>query len=415
MGWFSSVFSTVKSAASAVWQGAKEVAAKVVEWMATKAEGFVDAVKNVYKQHISPHISKIQAGLLFLAAKAPWPWVKGAALALDAVLTALTAFENSQVAKAVDQAIKWLITLAKRLHGTDVKATLTDEELKEAQVHQATVRDAIVDVPAENQESVAVLAALNDYAIAITQLERVRGSGEIKGLDHELRLRTTAKLLSEARVALENGKNVQDITSDDRFLLQISTDLVKPDPQLSEESAQRLAAILMKRHGKLLATFVFEEMIVGWEEKHEALEATWKVKNKELAEATVILRRLEAAKEFSELGGREQEALSHAQVNVPKLKTELEACREDALEMRIIVHAAEGFLQMLEKTPDELEAAGRDWLAEDGPEVGNLILQCTEHGRKWKDLTQDERNLLVDFANIFGEDCKKRVILVEAA
>lgn len=110
MGWFSSacsfvssavssVASTVSRGVSAVYSAAKDVAGRAVGWMAEKAEGFVDGVKKAWET-VKPYVQHIRATLkAAAAATAGIPWLSGALLALDKGLGALTAFENSPIAK----------------------------------------------------------------------------------------------------------------------------------------------------------------------------------------------------------------------------------------------------------------------------------------------------------------------------
>ena len=76
--------------------------------------------------------------------------------------------------------------------------------------------------------------------------------------------------------------------------------------------------------------------------------------------------------------------------------------------MQNYVHAAEGFLQVLEKSAEEFEEEGRDYIVDDVATVGRLLIECAQHGKPWDELTEDEQMLITDYANIFAEDSKKR-------
>ena len=113
MGWFSSVFSSVGSAIgsavssisstlSQAYNTAKEYAGKAIGWMAEKAEGFVDGVKKVW-QTVKPYVEHFRAGLRLAAvATQGIPWLSAALTFLEKGLGALTAFENSPIAKKID-------------------------------------------------------------------------------------------------------------------------------------------------------------------------------------------------------------------------------------------------------------------------------------------------------------------------
>lgn len=88
---------------------------------------------------------------------------------------------------------------------------------------------------------------------------------------------------------------------------------------------------------------------------------------------------------------------------------------EENRAMQSYVHAAEGFLQVLEKTAEQFEEEGRDYIVDDVATVGRLLIECAQNGKQWSELTGEEQSLITDYANIFAEDSKKRTQeLVEA-
>lgn len=416
----SSVASSVKSAASAAWQKAKEYGAMAIGWMATKAENFVGNIKAVW-QRVKPYVEHFQTALRAAAAAAPWPWLKAVLVGVDVGLTALVDFEKSPVAKIIESAIKWGIALAQRLHGNHAEVELGDSELEEAERHRDTFRETAADLHVKDRSNFQSLGMLNDYAIASTKVARALASDDISDFQHYLRLRATQKLLQEARKTLDQAQTVQDITSDDRFLLAVADDLVKSNPTLTDESVKRLDDLLMRRHGKSLLTFAFEEMIVSWERRRMDLEKEWENTRDQYAKEKVALRGLETAKELA-VGGvldaKKQADLDRLSETCKARKDELEQRRLRELEMQTYVDAAEGFLQLQEKSEEELERENKDFLFDEdvGPKVGQLIIDCAEHGRAWSSLKPEDQNLLINFANVFRADCAKRVKpLVEIA
>lgn len=402
----SSVVSTVKSVASAAWKKAKEIAAKAVDWMATKAEKFVGKVKEVW-EYVKPYVKKAQAVLRAAASAAPWPWLKVVLLGLDKAATFTVA-----LAKKIEVAVKWLIALAKKINGSPTKVDLSDAELEDAERHRDTLRETLADLPATDRTNLEVASMLNDYAIASTKVTRALEDNNVADFEHYLRLRATQKLLQESRQKLDRAQAVQDITPDDRFLLIVADDLVKSNPELSEENAKRLDGILLERHGKRLVTFVFEEMIVQWEGRRMNLEKAWENTRDLYAAEKVALRRLETTKRFADggvLDEKSQSELDRLSKVCADLEKELELRRKGELEMKIYVDAAEGFLQMQEKSPEDLEKEGHGFLVNDGPRAGEIIIACAQGERTWESLDEDEQGLLIDFANIFRNACAERV------
>lgn len=419
MGIFSSLWSGVKSVASAAWETAKEVAGKAIGWMAEKAEHFVDDVKKAWAV-VKPYVAVIRTAVRAAAAVVPVPWVKAALLALDKGLGALTAFENSPIAKKIDEAIKWAIEMAKRLqkHKQDAQAAseqaaaqdLTADELKLAKKHQETFRFAEREaVSSTERYQLELAAALNDYQIAQTELSQAI-EGTPADFEHYLRLRATQKLLDMADKKFRSAATIDDLSADDLFLVRIASDLIKPSPELSKEAAARLDRVLSERYGKKLAPFVFEEMIASWAKRAEVLENQWTVDNRNFAKDNMLLKRLVLAQDIQgELAPEEAAQLEQLRHEVPTKKQELDALAERQYDLERYVGAAEGFLQLLEKTPEQLEQEEREYLLEDGPRVGEILIDCAQKDTAFSSLDDESKALVIDFANAFSTDSKNRM------
>lgn len=90
MGFFSSIDNAIRSVTSAAFESAKNIAGKAIEWMAEKAENFVDGVKNVWKT-VKPHVDAIRTFLQAAARAIPIPWLSAALVLLDKAIGALVA------------------------------------------------------------------------------------------------------------------------------------------------------------------------------------------------------------------------------------------------------------------------------------------------------------------------------------
>jgi hypothetical protein len=427
MGIFSSVWSGIKSAASAVgqaasvaWSAAKEMAGKAIGWMAEKAEHFVDDVKKAWAV-VKPYVTVIRTALRTAASLVPVPWVSAALLALDKGLGALTAFENSPIAKKIDAAIKWSIEMAKRLQKNkqkDVEAAseqaveedLTADELELAKKHQETFRFAEREaVSSTARYQLELAAALNDYQIAQAELTNAI-AGTPTDFEHYLRLRATQKLLDMADKKFRSAATIDDLSADDLFLVRIAADLIKSSPELSQEAAARLDRVLTERYGKTLAPFVFEEMIASWAKRAEVLANQWTVDNRNHAKDNMLLKRLVLAQDIQgELASEEAAQLEQLRTEVPTKKQELDALAQRQHDLERYVGAAEGFLQLLEKTPEQLEQEDREYLLDDGPRVGQILIDCAQHDTAFVSLDGDAQALVIDFANAFSTDSKNRM------
>lgn len=426
MGWFSSacswVGSAVSSAASAVGRGVsaaystvKDVAGRAVGWMAEKAEGFVDGVKKAW-QTVKPYVEQIRAALkMAAAATSGMPWLPGALIFLDKGLGALTAFENSPIAKKVQQAIDWGIKLAKRWQGSSQENEeeldhLNEDELAQAKRHQEDLRFAEREIVTEEQRhQLELVSVFNDFEIAKTDLANTIESAP-DDFEHYLRLRATQKLLVMADNKFRSAKTVDDISADDVFLVRIASDLIKSNPELSNEAGLRLDRLLTERHGKKLLPFVFEELIASWAKRAEVLDNQWKQDNKSYAKDVTLYKFILGAKEIqSELSAEETEQLTMLEVALPKQKVELDNLATRQRDLERYVGAAEGLLQVMEKTPEQIEAEDRTYLLEDGAHIGKVLIDCAQTDKPFKELDAEDQSLMTAYANIFKNESKSRM------
>lgn len=411
----SSVASAVTSTASRVWNGIKETAAKTVSWMAEKAETFVGNVKSVWEK-VKPFISNVIRPIVQNAAKLAekmlpqFPWVGGALKALDKALGLLVEWDKSDLAKRIGKAIEWSINKAKQLKDL----FLTPEEMDEASEHEQALREARNQMRGEAASAVDLASLITLYAQLSTRIKDVLDNIQINDFEHYLRLRASQKLLKDAEQHLTRAQDIDTITDDDLFLIETGNELLKPNPQLSDDATQRLDRVVMARFGKKLIPFVFEEMIMAWGYNLQDMENEWKSLNDGLSKEQVLLRRLQIGQRLGDLQEDEVPMLNELEARLPVQQAEMEAKRKRTNEMRNYVFAAEGFLQMLEKEPEEF--ADQEYLMEDSSTVGMIIIECAQFGKRWEELNTEQQSLIIDFANIFEKASRARASkLVEVA
>ncbi|ELY2794388.1 hypothetical protein SNN58_000250 [Cronobacter dublinensis] len=411
----SSVASAVTSTASRVWNGIKETAAKTVSWMAEKAETFVGSVKSVWEK-VKPFISNVIRPIVQNAAKLAekmlpqFPWVGGALKALDKALGLLVEWDKSDLAKRIGKAIEWAINKAKQLKDL----FLTPEEMDEASEHEQALREARNQMRGEAASAVDLASLITLYAQLSTRIKDVLDNIQINDFEHYLRLRASQKLLKETEQNLTRAQDIDTITDDDLFLIETGNELLKPNPQLSDDATQRLDRVVMARFGKRLIPFVFEEMIMAWGYSLQDMENEWKSLNDGLSKEQVLLRRLQIGQRLGDLQEHEVSMLNELEARLPVQQAEMEAKRKRTNEMRNYVFAAEGFLQMLEKEPEEF--ADQEYLMEDSSTVGMIIIECAQFGKRWEELNTEQQSLIIDFANIFEKASRARASkLVEVA
>lgn len=392
-------------------------------------DGWQKKLKGLYGQRklawqvVKPYVQKAQGLIRAAAAAAPHPWLKSALLALDAAISTLTAFENSPIAKKIDTAIKWAIQLAQRWQASRQSAqsaqqqqnseyedVLTDEELVTAEKHQATFRTVENELDDDRtREACELAASINDFQVAKTRLAKAL-EGEPTDFEHYLRLRATQKLLKMAEETFKNAKVIDDIDADKLFLVRIASNLVKPNPELSMDAAKKLDRVLQTTRGTTLAPFVFEEMVGSWGAMAKDLNAQWTEANKKLSQMNVACKSLMLNKQLQgHLAPDEEVELTRLQNEIPVAKTRLQDLDSQRNDIARYVGAIEGFLQLLEKSQEEIEANGHSYLFKDGAKVGTILMRCAQEGIAFNDLELDEQDLITDYANIFTAEADLRM------
>lgn len=408
----SSVGRGIASAAGAVWDTAKSAARKAVDWMADEAENFVGKVKDVWAT-VKPHVVKFAPIVANAIKSIPHPWAQAAAAAIETGLAGLLALENSPILKKIEQAIIWASKAAR--HFRDMY--MTPKDVKEAEERQQDLQEAMDEMKTEEQrQSIRFAAVINDYVLVQTRIQEILEKDTVKDFSHYLRLRATQKLLRAAEKTLNTARSLDEITADDSFLLRVGADLLAENPNLTDSDAEKLDGIIKRRfNGKSLIPFVFEELICAWETKLQNMEAKWNQMNKEVASFKRQIKQLEVKMQIESLTSDEEAELVNLKNDVKNIVYQLTQQAEENRAMQSYVHAAEGFLQVLEKTAEQFEEEGRDYIVDDVAAVGRLLIECAQNGKQWSELTEDEQSLITDYANIFAEDSKKRTQeLVEA-
>ena len=327
----------------------------------------------------------------------------------------------SLIQEKVQQAIEWAIKLAQRWQRDkkekgrtqeeqQERECLSEEELDQAKRHQENLRFAEREVVSPEQRHQLELAAVfNDFEIANADLDNTIKSAP-EDFEHYLRLRATQKLLVMAEKKFRTAKTIDDISADDIFLVRIASDLIKANPELSNNAALRLDRILTEIHGKKLLPFVFEELIASWAKRADVLAKQWEQDNKVLSKDTTLYKYLLGAKEIqSELSDGEMQQLATLEATLPKQKEVLINLATRQRDMERYVGAAEGLLQVLEKTPEQIEAEDRTYLLEEGTHIGKLLINCAQTDTLFSQLDKEDQSLLTDYSNIFKNESKARM------
>lgn len=419
MEWLSNAFSSARSFVSSTvsratsyvaekvsdglsW--AREKASAALDWVAEKGEKLIDDVKEVY-QKVKPFLQKAKPWLDTVAKTVgmKFPWLGAAIFGISKAIDALLILENSPIAKKFEEAIRGTIKFAQFIK----ERYLTPEEVKKAKEYKETfTQSEDFNVSEEQLQAMQLARMLNNYGLIKTELRDVLEMG-VADFQHYLRLRATQKLLDEADHKLSTAQDINDISSDDVFLINAGEKLIST-AELSEQDAIRLNDIVEERFGKSLIPFVFEELLMVWVDKQLSLEKQWEALSSELAKDKVLKIRLEVAKRASDLTEEETSIYESLLPRLVGMETKLNRLDKENRSMKSYVYAAEGFMQILEKDDALLAAEDKDYLIQDSAEIAGIIMRVAQNNVDWDSLTEDEQSLITDYANIFEKEGRER-------
>lgn len=403
MGWFDSLVSKVSNAVSSTFRAVKQVVGKAVKWLADEAETFVGEVKQLY-QAAKPYISNLRVGLRVLATHVPWPWVKALSLGLERALAVLEHLDTHPLAAKVQQAIDWVIARAREWQ----QKILDEQEIAEAQARERDLEAAMAKTQGAEREALQAIALTNRYHLVKALTNRLIETEAFVDFDHYLRVRAVQKLLQVYEEQMTQLEDVASLSHEPLFIIDIAAELIEARAELDDADVQRLDDLTIKHFGKAVIPFVFEEMILVWGLGLQKAQKAWDELNKQVVKDRLLKSRLELEAELEPLEPEEARMLDDLRILLPRDEVQLEALGKETRAKRNYVFAAEGFLQLLEKSEEQLVADDQEYLIDHGGKVGEILVRCAQNGEKWDALTAAEQSLIVSFANIFEADCKKR-------
>ena len=111
----------------------------------------------------------------------------------------------------------------------------------------------------------------------------------------------------------------------------------------------------------------------------------------------------------NELDPKDAAELAALEIQVPAQEKSWEAATTRKRDIERYADAAEGFLQLLEKSADQLEQEDRGYVIEEGENVGRIIVEAADKNTPFSSLSADDQSLITDFANIFHKEAKQRM------
>jgi len=399
MSWFSDAWDWCCDAVSSVVEAVVDTAKSVVSWIADKATKVWEGVKsawNFIKTVVKP-VLKVIVHLI------PFPIVKKAVQVIIVAIELLEKVLDHPVVQKIQKAVEWCLDKAKKLRDIG----LSEVERREALERRKLLNKATDNLIGHDQEKKAIYIAkiINEFIILRTEInEYLEDNATLVDFDHYLRLRSAHKLLdlTESKLSSQNTE-VFEISEDDVFILEIGNQLIGVSPAINDENLARLDRIIWETSGKALLPFVFEELLFSWAKRIELYEKEWAIMNRDLSKKKVELRAAETRVKYGDSADCDIDALKSS---IDVLSNELNSITNKVNTGLLLNDAAEGFLQILEGNDN---VVNKTYLMDEGNRVGQLIINCQEFGQDWQQLCVEDRELIIDFANIFRADRELRL------
>ena len=249
----SAVGSFVSSAVSAVGRVVTKVAGfagKVLSTVATVGEKVIKAVKTVWPV-VKPWIAKFSNVLNAIPVVGPY---------LSIAAKTLLALENSPILKKVAQIAENVLPKMKVI-GQSLSSWA---EIRKAREDAEVLRQAEAEMRNNTERNALCLAQIiNKFLIVNSSVVKMIDEDEVTDLESYLRLRADVRILDHVKKHLHEAKGLEDISSDDLFILNFS-DKILNNEEVSDVEAGRFEQIINKIYGKSLISLVFNDMVVQW-------------------------------------------------------------------------------------------------------------------------------------------------------
>lgn len=396
----SAVGSFVSSAVSAVGRVVTKVAGfagKVLSTVATVGEKVIKAVKTVWPV-VKPWIAKFSNVLNAIPVVGPY---------LSIAAKTLLALENSPILKKVAQIAENVLPKMKVI-GQSLSSWA---EIRKAREDAEVLRQAEVEMRNNTERNALCLAQIiNKFLIVNSSVVKMIDEDEVTDLESYLRLRADVRILDHVKKHLHEAKGLEDISSDDLFILNFS-DKILNNEEVSDVEAGRFEQIINKIYGKSLISLVFNDMVVQWARdlendrtKEKDLFAQWN-------SANVACKRFEQLSVDNLLSDEEKAELVNLKKKLPQLDAAHKEVKKAIGHRQDYIEAAEGMLRVYEGDTSLAEVVGDDLdiIKDNVEDVGQVIIDCMNRGKAWEELNDDERGLITDFSNIFRKAAKQRV------
>jgi hypothetical protein len=216
----------------------------------------------------------------------------------------------------------------------------------------------------------------------------------ISDFDEHLRLRACSKFLRDMTQRLEK----KTVDTGDLRLIELIDGLARRDA-LSDEDLDDLDYLVrMKYGGRSALALAVEQLLSTWVEEQLQTEEEWKGLTDELRAKRLDLAELELKKEVEGATPEEEEKILELNADTPRLKEKIERCEQRLDDLRIVIGAGEGILEVFEEV--ETDPA----MKRHAENVARILLAYD----RGQELTPRAKELLEYFAYVYMPEARKR-------
>lgn len=406
MGFFSFVGSCISSAASfvgsavsAVGRAAVKVAGvagKVLSTVATVGEKVIKTVKTVWPV-VKPWVATFANALNAIPVVGPY---------LSVAAKTLLALENSPILKKVASIAEKVLPKMKTIGNALTKWS----EIQKAKEDQEILEKGEAEMRSdEERNSLRVAQIINKFIIVNSTVQKMIAEDKVTDLESYLRLRADARILEKIKERLTNIKGLDEVSADDLFVLNFSDKVINEEDVTAAE-ADRFSDLVERMFSKSVTAIVFDEMMKQWAADLDVDRQKEKKLFAEFNSANVAFKRFSRLETDNLLSDEEKAELKSLKEKLPKMKELHEGIQKSIGHRQDYIEAAEGMLRVYEGDESLAQIVGEDVevVKDCVDDVGQLIIDCMNHGKEWESLTEDEKGLIMDFSNVFRKSAQMR-------
>ena len=398
-----SFFKKLRSGLKSFAIKAVKYAGKALSKFATVGEKVIKKVKDTWPK-IKPWLEKYSTKLSVIPYVGPY---------LAAAATGLLALDKSPILRTVGSlAEKWLPIVGR------IGEKLKDwAEIKEAEAARQKVEEAELEKISNRQrEELLVYKILLHHKILVSKVAEKIKENDVSDMESYLQLRAAGRILEQMQKRWSAHElRATDFTSDDAFVLAF-TDKLLIGQEVSDAEADKFGEIVESMFGRPIFAIVFDEMVKQWSADLVLDRKRVEEIMKQRSHLEDEKKDLEFIRDFEQLDATRESRYNRIQEEL-KVVTENEKDLKASINHRqYYIEAAEGMLLVYEGD-DALKSAleGRGDLSnlieaikERTETAANVILQCMEGEKEWESLTEEEKNYILDFSNVFRTAAENR-------